>query len=88
MGIEAATLNQWYPIHVLSDLPAEPYRDRLLGVEIVVSRDGVAEAATGRPLKTLQQYRYLWASFGDAPPPLFLLPEALEADRLAASIRE
>lgn len=81
MTIETAVLDAWYPIHTLSDLPSEPYRDRLLGVDIVVSRDGVTEASSGRALRTLNQYRYLWVSLGEPQQPLFALPEALEEDR-------
>jgi phenylpropionate dioxygenase-like ring-hydroxylating dioxygenase large terminal subunit len=77
---EQATLDQWYPLHTLSDLPATEYRDRLLGTEILVSRDGVREAETGRALPVLRQYRYLWTALGE-PKPLFALPEALEEDR-------
>jgi len=79
--IEAATLNQWYPIHTLSDLPANGYRDRLLGRDIEVSADGVTDVASGRALKTLRQYRYLWASLGEPEHGLFELSEALEEDR-------
>ena len=79
--IEAATLNQWYPIHTLSDLPANGYRDRLLGRDIEVSPDGVTDVASGRALKTLRQYRYLWASLGEPEHGLFELSEALEEDR-------
>jgi phenylpropionate dioxygenase-like ring-hydroxylating dioxygenase large terminal subunit len=79
--IEAGTLNQWYPIHTLSDLPANAYRDRLLGRDIEVSPDGVTELATGRALRTLRQYRYLWASLGEPEHGLFDLSEALEDDR-------
>jgi phenylpropionate dioxygenase-like ring-hydroxylating dioxygenase large terminal subunit len=78
--IEPATLDLWHPLHTLSDLPAEPYRDLLLGIEIVVGAEGVREAATGRPLKVLHAYRYLWASLGE-PGPLFALAEAGEPDR-------
>jgi phenylpropionate dioxygenase-like ring-hydroxylating dioxygenase large terminal subunit len=81
MAIEAATLNAYYPLHTLSDLPAKGYRDRLLGVEIVVSPQGVVETQTGRRLKTVEQYRYLWASLGEPQAPLFELPEAREPDR-------
>jgi phenylpropionate dioxygenase-like ring-hydroxylating dioxygenase large terminal subunit len=79
--VETATLNQWFPIHTLSDLPTAGYRDRLLGRDILVSCDGVFEVGTGRPLKLLKQYRYLWASLGAPEPGLFALPEALEDDR-------
>ena len=79
--IEAATLNQWYPIHTLSDLPANGYRDRLLGRDIEVSPDGVTDVESGRALKTLRQYRYLWASLGAPEHGLFELSEALEEDR-------
>ena len=78
--IEPATLDLWHPLHSVSDLPAAPYLDQLLGVEIVVWPEGVREAATGRELKTLRAHRYLWASLGE-PGPLFQLPEALEPDR-------
>ena len=78
--IEPATLDLWHPLHTLSDLPAEPYRDLLLGTEIVVGAEGVREAATGRALKVLHVYRYLWASLGE-PGPLFALAEAGEPGR-------
>ncbi len=78
--VETTTLDQWYPIHTLSDLPQESYADRLLGCDIRVSCEGVVELASGRALPILRQYRYLWTSLG-APGRLFPLPEALEADR-------
>jgi phenylpropionate dioxygenase-like ring-hydroxylating dioxygenase large terminal subunit len=79
--LETTTLNQWYPIHALSDMPADGYRDRLLGKDILVSADGVVEVETGRALPLLRQYRYLWASLGAPEHGLFDLPEALEEDR-------
>ena len=80
-GVEATTLNQWYPIHTLSDLPANSYADRLLGRDILVSPEGVVEVETGRALPVLRQYCYLWASLGAPEAGLFNLPEALETDR-------
>jgi len=80
-SIEATTLNQWYPIHTLSDQPTNGYADRLLGCDIWVSPDGVVEVSSGRALPSLRQYRYLWASLGRPKGGLFDLPEALEADR-------
>ena len=79
--VEAATLDQWHPIHTLSDLPANSYLDRLLGRDIRVSPDGVVELETGRALPILKQYNYLWASLGAPEHGLFDLPEAREEDR-------
>ena len=78
---DPASLNAWYPIHTLSDLPKGEYRDKLLGREIIVSTEGVREAGSGRPLRVLRQYRYLWASLGEPDRGLFALPEAEEDDR-------
>jgi phenylpropionate dioxygenase-like ring-hydroxylating dioxygenase large terminal subunit len=83
---DEASLNQWYAIHTLDDLPAGETADRLLGTDIVVARaaDGaiaVREARDGRPLPILQRYRYLWTSLGTPPADLFALPEAEEPDR-------
>ncbi len=83
---DEASLNQWYAIHTLDDLPLGETRDRLLGTDIVVSlmENGaivVREAESGRPLPILERYRYLWTSLGRPAVELFALPEAGEPDR-------
>jgi phenylpropionate dioxygenase-like ring-hydroxylating dioxygenase large terminal subunit len=77
---DLASLNQWYPIHTLSNLPGDEYRDRLLGTEIVVSPRGAREASSARVLPILRDYRYLWTSLGSPPSGLFPMPEASEPD--------
>ncbi len=86
MTTEAATLDQWYVIDTLDAVGAVPARNRLLGVDLTVSRDvagRIIVVADGRadPLPVRERYDCLWTTLGiparDVPP----IPEADEADR-------
>ena len=80
--LEPAALNQWYCIDNLADIPAGASRNRLLGVDLAVTRGAeITVTAEGRALPCRQRYGYLWTTLGapetDVPP----IPEADEPDR-------
>lgn len=84
--IEAGTLDQWYVLDALTDIPAASKRHRLLGTDLLTRRgpDGgiiVTAETTTNPLPTRERYGYLWTTLGkpqrDVPP----IPEADEPDR-------
>jgi len=81
---EKAAMDQWYCIDNLSDVPQGASANRLLGMDLQVTRSGddVALSAGGRALPVRQRYGYLWTTPGtpasDQVPPI---PEADEPDR-------
>ncbi len=83
---DQATIDQWYPIGSPARFGAGETHDRLLGADILVTKQAtgtvsILELATGRVLPTLQRYEMIWTSLGFPPPSLFALQEADEADR-------
>ncbi len=84
--IEAGTLDQWYVLDALTDIPATPRRNRLLGIDLVTHRtaDGTIVAtaeATGGSLPIRERYGYLWTTLGKPERDLPPIPEADEPDR-------
>ena len=81
--IDRATLDQWYCIANLADVPAGESRNRLLGTDLTLDRtaDAVTVAAEGRRLPTRERYGYLWTSLGTPPATVPDIPEADEPDR-------
>lgn len=84
--IEPGTLDQWYVIDPLTDIPEGPRQHRLLGADIVTRRsgDGTIVATldgTREPLPTRQRYGYLWLSLGRPDRDVLPIPEADEPDR-------
>ena len=88
MAIEAekAALDQWYCIEALDDIPVGATPNRLLGVDLVMTRDAgnritVTRTGESKALPTRERYGYLWATLGapegDVPP----IPETEEGDR-------
>ena len=83
---DTATLDQWYVIDSLGDVPAGPRRNRLLGVDLTTSRDSagrIVVLADGHdtPLPTREAYDCLWTTLGTPARDLPSIPEAAESDR-------
>lgn len=84
--IEPGTLDQWYVIDPLIDIPEGPKQHRLLDADIVTRRSGdgtivATLAGTREPLPTRQRYGYLWLSLGSPDRDVLPIPEADESDR-------
>ncbi len=87
---EKASLDHWYVIDALQDIPAGPRPNRLLGRDLVVARDEsenvvvrerFADGSLGAPLPTHERWGYCWTTLGEPPRGLFEIPEADEPDR-------
>ena len=87
---EKASLDQWYVIDALTDIPAAPRANRLLGRDLQVERDAagtvivrekLADGSLGDTLPTRERYGYVWTTLGTPERELFDIPEADEADR-------
>ncbi|WP_315831205.1 aromatic ring-hydroxylating dioxygenase subunit alpha [Bradyrhizobium prioriisuperbiae] len=84
--IEAGTLDQWYVLDALTDIPSASRCHRLLGTDLVTRRgaDGgiivTAEAAPD-PLPARERYGYLWTTLGKPERDVPSIPEADESDR-------
>ncbi|MCX5477833.1 aromatic ring-hydroxylating dioxygenase subunit alpha [Kaistia geumhonensis] len=87
---EKASLDHWYVIDALQDIPAAPRPNRLLGRDLVVARDAtetvivrerLGDGSLGAPLPTHERWGYLWTTLGEPPRGLFEIPEADEPDR-------
>ncbi|MBU2935577.1 MULTISPECIES: aromatic ring-hydroxylating oxygenase subunit alpha [Pacificibacter] len=85
--LDKATLDQWYCIQNLADIPKTGVRTRLLGVDLTISGDSSAPMVTAcedtgnRPLPVRQRYGYLWSTLGLPNTDVPDIPEAEEADR-------
>ena len=83
---ERASLDQWYVLDALDEVPAADKPNRLLGVDLVTRRDAggqpvVLRADDGRKLPVMQGYGYLWATLGAPNKGLPEIAEAFEPDR-------
>lgn len=77
-------LNDWYAVGDAQSLNAGPRATRLLGRDIVVSGTPQAPGVTdsdGAQYPTHMRYGHVWTTLGDAPRPLFDIPEAVEPGR-------
>ncbi len=77
-------LNDWYAVGDVQSLSAGPRSTRLLGRDVTVSGTPVAPVVsdgTGAQYPTQLRYGHIWTTLGDAPRPLFDIPEALEPGR-------
>lgn len=84
--VEKPTLDQWYCIEALQDIPVGRMANRLLGTDLDVTRTATGEltvtkAGEGEPLPMRERYGYLWTSLGEPPAELFPIPETDETDR-------
>lgn len=86
MQAEKAALDQWYCIEALDDIPVGAMRNRLLGVDLSVSRDAggkvvVTRAGDSEALPIRERYGYLWATLGAPERDVLPIPETQEDDR-------
>jgi len=88
MAIEAekAALDQWYCIEALDDIRVGSTPNRLLGVDLVMTRDAggritVTRAGESEVLPTRERYGYLWATLGAPGRDVLPIPETEEQDR-------
>ncbi|WP_407178621.1 aromatic ring-hydroxylating dioxygenase subunit alpha [Bradyrhizobium sp. STM 3562] len=84
--IEAGTLDQWYVLDALTDIPVAAKHHRLLGTDLTTRRGPngeIAITAAGRdqPLPARQRYGCLWTSLGKPERDILAIPEADESDR-------
>jgi phenylpropionate dioxygenase-like ring-hydroxylating dioxygenase large terminal subunit len=83
---DKASLDQWYVIETEAAIPVGTMPNRLLGVDLEVTRapDGaITVMATGRdePLPTKSKFGFLWTTLGTPERDIFPVPETDEADR-------
>jgi len=78
-GLDSATLNQWYCIQALAEIPAGGLVTRLLGVDLAIT--ATSARALGRDLPVRCRYGYLWTTLGTPAGDLPDIPEAEETDR-------
>lgn len=86
--IDSAIANRWHPIAALEELtPGTRRRVRLLDESLAISVDSVGQTSVHNEsdptadLPVLHKYCYLWTCVGDAPIPLFDIPEFDETGR-------
>ena len=84
--VEGAALDQWYVVDAATDVGHEPKRNRLLGRELMLSRDcnnalKVVTGAAGQELPTCERYGYVWTTLGQPARAVVDIPEADESDR-------
>ncbi|MBW8638889.1 aromatic ring-hydroxylating dioxygenase subunit alpha [Hoeflea sp. WL0058] len=83
---EKAALDQWYVIDTEADIPYGASTNRLLGVDLQVTRskDGeVVVKAAGReePLAIERRFGFIWTTLGAPERDIFPVPETDEPDR-------
>ncbi|MCM2476330.1 aromatic ring-hydroxylating dioxygenase subunit alpha [Rhizobium sp. CG5] len=83
---DRASLDQWYVIETEAAIPVGTMENRLLGVDLTVTRapDGsitVVAEDRGAPLPTEIRFGFLWTTLGTPERDIFPVPEADEPDR-------
>ncbi|WP_159587285.1 aromatic ring-hydroxylating oxygenase subunit alpha [Chelativorans xinjiangense] len=83
---EKAALDQWYCIEALQDLPAGTTMNRLLGIDLSVTRSAAGKitvkmAGEAAALPATERYGYLWTTLGAPSRDLPEIAEAFEEDR-------
>lgn len=84
MSLEYAK-NDWYAVADAAVLKNGPHHTRLLGQPITVSGPFDAprvQDETGHDLPTQVRFSHVWTTLGDAPRPLFDIPEGDEPGRV------
>lgn len=73
----------WYCIDNLDDIPEGESTNRLLSTDLAVQRagDAITIRAAGRPLPVRHRYGYLWTTLGRPAGEVVDIPEADEPDR-------
>jgi phenylpropionate dioxygenase-like ring-hydroxylating dioxygenase large terminal subunit len=84
--LDQATVDQWYCIQSLTDIPKTGIQTRLLGVDLnITTQDGLSVTASekegNRALPVRERYGYLWSTLGKPNIDVPDIPEADEADR-------
>lgn len=83
---EQAALDQWYCIGALNEIPVGVTPNRLLGIDLSVTRDAAGAIAVtrvdaGSDVPTQEVYGYLWVTLGAPAAGVLSIPEAYEEDR-------
>lgn len=84
--LDPATVDQWYCIQCVADIPVSGMRTQLLGITLDIS-GGSAPSVTAcedagyRALPIRLRYGYLWSTLGNPNTDVPDIPEAEEADR-------
>ncbi|MBR9862127.1 MAG: aromatic ring-hydroxylating dioxygenase subunit alpha [Rhodobacteraceae bacterium] len=84
--LDQATLDQWYCIQNVAEIPVSGVRTRLLGVGLAITAGPeptvqASEDAGVRTLPVRQRYGYLWTTLGAPDKDVPDIPEAEEPDR-------
>ncbi|WFR97966.1 aromatic ring-hydroxylating oxygenase subunit alpha [Rhizobium tumorigenes] len=81
---DQAALNQWYPLDTETEIPFGTSSSRLLGSDLVVTREAeglIAVTAEDGALPIIKRFGLVWTTLGQPAGGLFALPEADEEDR-------
>lgn len=86
VATDRASLDQWYVIETEAAIPLGTMANRLLGVDLKVTRsqDGeitVRAADRADPLPIRKRFGFIWTSLGTPEGEIFPVPEADEPDR-------
>lgn len=76
--------NDWYAVGDLNTLAAGPRKTRLLGQDVTVAgtaKDPKVTGADGTLYPAQIRFDHIWTTLGDAPRPLFTIPEGAEPGR-------
>ena len=80
--LDQATLDQWYCIQNLAEIPAYGMTTRLLGRDLAITGgDSPSARSEGRALPVRQRYGYLWTTLGNPNTDVPDISEADETDR-------
>ncbi|MBO9171096.1 aromatic ring-hydroxylating dioxygenase subunit alpha [Rhizobium sp. L245/93] len=81
---DQAALDQWYPLDTETEIPFGTSSSRLLGSDLVVTREtdgSIAVTAEEGALQIIKRFGLVWTTLGQPAGDLFALPEADEKDR-------
>ncbi|MGV1867084.1 MULTISPECIES: aromatic ring-hydroxylating oxygenase subunit alpha [Rhizobium] len=81
---DQAALDQWYPLDTETEIPFGSSSSRLLGSDLVVTREtdgSIAVTAEEGALQIIKRFGLVWTTLGQPAGGLFALPEADEEDR-------
>ncbi|MBO9186998.1 aromatic ring-hydroxylating dioxygenase subunit alpha [Rhizobium sp. L80/93] len=81
---DQAALDQWYPLDTETEIPFGTSSSRLLGSDVVVTREtdgSIAVTAEEGALQIIKRFGLVWTTLGQPAGGLFALPEADEEDR-------
>lgn len=86
VATDRASLDQWYVIETEAAIPPGTMANRLLGVDLKVTRTETDEivvhaADRAEPLPIRKRFGFIWTSLGTPPADIFPVPEADEPDR-------